>query len=116
MLTSPITVTIGGTAHSLARINQDNFGAVYLKQATGLEIQLTIRHTREGKAGPNQMERHNVDLMYTTFDANGVPTTRQAYCVVRTPRGVDPLVAVNSMKGLAAFLDTNVAAVVAWES
>lgn len=116
MLTSPISVTIDGTAHSLSRINQDNFSATYLKQASGLEIQLTIRHSREGKAGPGQMERHNIDLVYTTFDAEGVPTVRQAYTVMRSPRGTDPVVVVNVAKALSAFVTANAAAVGAWES
>jgi len=76
MLTSPLTVTIDGTAHSLDRINQDNFTSLYRKKAAGLEIDLAIRHSFEGKSGPGQMERHNVDLKYTTFDGEGNPIIR----------------------------------------
>lgn len=116
MLTSPITVTIDGTDHSLSRINQDNYGASYLKKAAGLEIRLNIRHSYE-KSGPNgQYERHNVDLQYTTFDVDGNPTTTQSYAVLRTLRGKDPELLENVSAGLNAFVTANVAQIVAWES
>lgn len=116
MLSSPISVTIDGTAHSLSRINQDNFSSLYRKSAAGLEITLAIRHTYEGKVGDAQYERHNVDLKYTTFDAEGKPTTYQSYTVLRTIRGLDPDVVANVSAGLNDFVDTNVAAIVGWES
>ena len=116
MLTSPITVTIGGTAHSLSRINQDNFSAVYLKKAPGLEILLTIRHAYEGKVGKGQMERHNLDLKVTTWDVDGNPIINQTYSVTRMPRGADPVNGVDGAKALAAFITANIAAVTGWES
>jgi hypothetical protein len=116
MLTSPTTVTIDGVAHSLSRINQDNFSSVYLKKSTNEEYRLTIRHSYEGKAGAGQIERHNVDLVKTTWDVNGIPTVRQTYHVFRNPRSVDPD-GVNDMTvGLNAWLTTNVAAIGGWES
>lgn len=116
MLTSPISITIDGVAHSLSRINNDNFSSVYLKKAAGLEFRLTIRHTYEGKDGPGQMERHNVDLVHTTWDAEGVPTVRQSYHVIRNPRAVDPDGVADDTVGLNAWLTTNVAAICGWES
>jgi len=116
MLTSPISITIGGTAHSLSRINNDNFTAVYLKKAVGLELLLTIRHAYEGKPGKGQMERHNIDLKQTTWDVDGNPVINQSYHVVRCPRGVDPLTVVDIEKGLNSFSTTNIAAIVGWES
>lgn len=117
MLTSPITVTINGVAHSLSRINQDNFSSSYLKTATNLEIQMNIRHSREGKAGPGQMERHNVELIYITYDAvTGVPTTRSTYAVIRHPRGADPAVSGHIAQGLVDFVGANEGPLIAWES
>lgn len=116
LLTSPITITIDGVAHSLSRINQDNFSSVYLKTATGLELRVTIRHSYEGKVGNGQMERHNVDLVHTTWDANNVATVRQAYHVFRTPRGSDPTVVTKDVIGLNAWVTANAAALCAWES
>lgn len=116
MLTSPISITIGGTAYSLSRINQDSFGATYFSRGANFEIQLDIRHSRE-KAGVNgQMERHNVDLKWTTFSAEGVPTTTQAYHVVRPVRGGSGTLAADLEKGLNTFTTANIAAIVGWES
>jgi hypothetical protein len=116
MLTSPIAITIDGVAHSLSRINQDNFSSVYLKKAAGLELRLTIRHSYEGKEGPGQMERHNVDLLHLTWDVDGNVTTRQTYHVIRNPRGVDPDAVADDTVGLNTWLGANVAAICAWES
>jgi hypothetical protein len=116
MLTSPITITIDGVAHSLSRINQDNYSSVYLKKAANLEFRLTIRHSYEGKAGPGQMERHNVDLLHTTWDAEGIATVRQSYHVVRVQRGTDPDSVNDDTVGLNTWVSANIAALTAWES
>jgi tRNA nucleotidyltransferase (CCA-adding enzyme) len=116
MLTSPTVITIDGVAHNLSRINQDNFSSVYLKKAVGLELRLTIRHSYEGKVGPAQMERHNVDLVHTTWDVDGNPVVRQTYHVVRNPRNLDPDSVNDDTVGLNAWLTTNIAAISGWES
>jgi hypothetical protein len=117
MLTSPITVTIDGTAHSLPRINQDNFGSVYRKKGDGFEVQLDIRHSYEKATADGQMERHNVDLKYTTFDpVSFKPTVIQSYTVIRSKRGADPVFVPKVAIGQLAFTTTNAAAITAWES
>lgn len=117
MLTPPVKITIGGTEHTLSLVNQDNFSAVYLKKMTNEEIRLTIRHSYEGKVGPSQMERHNVDLLHTKWDpVTGNSTVTQAYSVTRLPRGADVAGAVNDAKGQAAFVTSNIALIVGWES
>lgn len=116
MLTSPITITIDGTAHSLSRVNQDNFGSTYLKKAANLEIRLNIRHSYEKASVNGQYERHNVDLTYTTWDAEGNPTTIQVYEVLRPRRGTDGSMVVKCAAGLNGWLNTNATAIVGWES
>lgn len=116
MLTSPISITIDGTAHSLSRVNNDNFGSTYLKKAAGLEIRLDIRNANESKSATGQMERHICDLQYTTWDVDGKPTTIQTYTHLRFQRGIDPVSGSNVAKGLAAFVTANVAAIANWES
>lgn len=116
MLTSPITVTIDGVAHSLSRINQDNYSSVYFKKAAGVEYKLVIRHSYEGKNGPSQYERHNVDLTVTTWDAEGTPSTVQAYMVFRSVRGTDAKGSEDVTKALSAFMTANVAAIAGWAS
>lgn len=111
MLSSPQIVTIDGTAHSLSRINQDNFGSVFIKKAAQLEIQMTIRHTKQGKDGVGQMERHNVELKKTTWDANGVPSVFTAYTVLISPRSADPDVTNKVALGLNTWVTANVAGI-----
>lgn len=116
MLTSPITITIDGAAHSLSRINQDSYSSVYLKKAANLELRLTIRHVYEGKPGIGQMERHHVDLVRTTWDAEGIPSVQQSYHVVRVRRGADPDSVNDDTVGLNTWVSANIAAITAWES
>lgn len=116
LLTSPVVITIDGVAHSLSRINNDNFGSTYLKKAAGLEIRLNVRHSYE-KAGVNgQYERHNIDLTHTTWDTEGKPTVTQVYEVIRPLRGTDGSLASKIAVGLNAFIATNGTAIVGWES
>lgn len=117
MLTSPLSVTIDGTAHLLPRINQDDYSGVFVKKATGVEYRMTVRHSDESaKLGAVVMERHNIDLKYTTYDAEGKPTVYQAYTVLRTPKGADPTVVEKLSVGLATWLNANDGAVIGWES
>lgn len=117
MLTSPLVITIDGVAHNLSRINNDNFGSVYLKTGTLLEYRLSIRHSYEGKAGPGQMERHNVDFVHTVWDAvTGAPTVRQVYCVIRTPRGGDAVLTGKDAIGFNSLVSANITALLGWES
>lgn len=116
MLTSPITITIDGVAHSLSRINNDNFGSTYLKKAAGLEIRLVVRNSYEKSSAGVQYERHNMDLTHTTWDVDGKPTTTQTYMVSRCIRGIDTKVPADVAKAAFAFGTANVAAVLGWES
>lgn len=115
---SPQSVTIDGTAHSLPRINGPvNGTGVFLKKGTGVEYRLTFRHSDEkAKLGAVVMERHNIDLMYTTYDADGKPTVYQAYTVLRTPKGADPTIVEKLSVGLATYLNANDGALIGGEA
>jgi len=117
MLTSPISLVIGSNTHSFKRINQDNFGSVYLsKEITDVEARLTIRHAYEKATPLGTFERHNVDLQYSVFDADGKATLYQAYAVVRNLRGSDVAIAGDQIDALALFLAANDATLIDWES
>jgi hypothetical protein len=116
MLTSPISVVIGAGTHSLSRINTDNFASTYFKKGSNYEVKLVVRHSYEGKTAQGQIERHNADLTYTAFDAEGKPSVTQSYVVIRAPRGADGALAADVAEGLEAFVTANSAAIVAWES
>lgn len=118
MLSSPISVVIGATTHSLSLINIDNFASTYLKKGAGYEVRANIRHTQESvKNGLTPIERHNVEVIYTTFDEDtGLATSTSAYTVIRVPRGTDGALAADVSEGLNAFVDANAAAIIAWQS
>lgn len=117
MLSSPISLVIGANTHSFKRINQDNFGSTYLsKEHAAIEARLTIRHSYEKATAAGQVERHNLDLSYTTFDVNGKPTLFQAYAVVRNVRGASSAVAGDVVAGLATQLAAIDDEIIDWES
>lgn len=121
MLTSPTTVTIAGTGHVLSKIREDNFQSVFRKKAAGLQIDMNVRHTLEGKAtDQNRIERHNVELVYTTYDVDGVPTTHTMYVVLRVPQALGATPVIDSAAGLMAWLtastNANLTAIANWES
>lgn len=117
-ISSPITITVNSVAKVLPRINQDNYGSVYrLAEASPrCEYQLLIRHSYEGKAGPSQMERHNVEFTMTTWDADGKAIIRQSFTTTRNPRNVDPVDSVNVTKALAVWVNTVAADLAAWQN
>lgn len=118
MLSSPISVTINGTTYSCVRVNQDNFGSVYLsKENTGLELKLSIRHSYEKATALGQYERHNVDMTLTKFGDPGLPATvYQSYAVIRCLRGSSPDIQPDMIVALATFLNSVEDEIIAWES
>lgn len=120
MLASPITITIDGTGHSLSKIREDNFQSIFRKKAAGLQIDLNIRHSYEKAGVKGRTERHNVELVYTTYDEDGVPTSNSAYMVLRVPESVGATPVVNTATGLMAWLAASTYAattsIASWES
>lgn len=119
MLPSPLQVTIAGTAHSLIRINQDNFGSTYLKKGDRFEVRLQVRHQYEkSRPGARQVERHNIDLTYTTFpaDSKSEPIVVQAYTVMRMPRGELVAPTKDVLLGLQTLLNAQAEVVLGWGS
>ncbi len=127
MLTSPLTITIGAQAYSCKRVNQDNYGSVYIDNTTvaGTTVRLTLKNADEGKpkVSPSgtglvsvQNERHIADLEVTVYDANGFPTVIQSYTHIRNRKGADVTAVGNVAQALSAFVTTNADALVAWES
>lgn len=116
-IATPAVVTINAVAKNLPRINQDNFGSQFRLLGTGHQYDLAIRHmTESAKLGAAKIDRHNVDMKYTTFDVDGKPTVYQAYVVLRTPQGADPTIVENLSAGLLAYVTSNDAAIIGWES
>lgn len=73
MFSATITLTIGGDAKVLNRVNQDNYGSEYQLNGTAEAINLKIRHSVDSvdKDGI-VMLRHNVYIERVTY---ATPTT-----------------------------------------
>lgn len=116
-ISSPITITVNAIAKVLPRINQDNFGSVYRLKEADTEYELAIRHSYEGKVGPAQYERHNVDFRMTKFvGTDRTPVVYQTYTVMRNPRSQDPADVTNIAKALAVWVNTVAADLSAWQN
>jgi len=116
-ISSPITITVNAVAKVLPRINQDNFGSVYRLKEADDEWELKIRHTYEGKAGPSQYERHNMEFTHTHFIGDTrIPVVYQAYCVMRNPRSYNPVDTTYATAGLATWVASVAADLSAWQN
>lgn len=83
---NPLVITVNGSAKTLLKINQDNFGSEYYLREATQEFRCKIRHSTEAKAvGTGVVHRSNVDVTQTIFSAvPGVPdNVIQVYLVVR---------------------------------
>lgn len=94
MLANTLTITIDGTAHTLVRVNQDNFSSVYIKKDATQAMQLDIRQSVEGpkKASPDvAVDRHNIAFSHTVY---ATPTASEKYYTVtatmRSRQSSDP--------------------------
>lgn len=116
-LPSTITVTISGTARVLSKINQDSYGSTYfLKISGGNELKLIVRHSYEGKVGPEQFERHNVEFISTSFAVDGTPTIRNVFITMRKKRSEDAAAVTTTTTGFLTWFNANIDALGGWES
>jgi hypothetical protein len=104
MLADPQTIMVNAIAKNLARINQDNNGAVYRLRSSTDELVLTIKHS-DGKISGGQFgEGHVVKVEYTVFATSTVPQLRLAtWLVIQNPDGMDLTVVKNHVLALCAF-------------
>lgn len=117
MLSSPQTITVNAVPYALSKINQDNMSSTwYFKVPGGAEYKMFIRHSYEGKAGPEQYERHNIELLNTTYLADGTPITRNAFMTIRKKRLEDIAPVQNLSAGLMTFVSANLAGLIGWEN
>lgn len=90
MFSDPQTVTIGGAAKALVKVNQDNFSSEYLLMTSTDEHRLRIRNTSyKDKVRGVMISRHNVELTVTIFAVAPatVSTVRKFYCVLENQQG-----------------------------
>lgn len=87
MIGDTIQVTYNAVAKTLSKINQDNFGATYFLEESGIRYTASVKHTipARGKAGESHLFRLDVEH----YDANGaLLRTAQAWSVIKTNDGV----------------------------
>lgn len=122
MLGDTITVTLGGsggTARVCNKINQDNFGAVYLNRISTDEIEVRVRHLKETpKNGQLPIERHTFNVNQTVFATDTTPEfTRSAFLTLRCSKNDDTAKAVDLGEALSYLADgTLLAKLFGWES
>lgn len=112
MFGDTVTLPLSGGSIVLKKINQDSYTAEYLLKEATREHTLKIRHSKTN-AG---MERHNVEVVRTTYAAGEVPEyTQKAYVVLEN---IPSDTTVELADGLADFLIVagNLAKLVGWES
>jgi hypothetical protein len=123
MLGDTLTVTLdgsGGTAVVTSKINQDSFGAEYLKKRTSDEVRVKVRHQLErvGTDG-RQFERHNVEFSQYVYPTEAVPLGRQRtmYVVLRNEKS-DDIAACNDLAEALSFwlTEANLDKLFGWES
>lgn len=119
MFDNTITMTIDGSARILTRVNQDKFASSYRYRSPDLGLDLNIRH--QDRLVPGQTvrtDRHNVELVATTYPVGLSPVTRKAYIVIENLNNADPTAVDDLPVALAAGFMTvaQVARLVNWES
>lgn len=75
MLGSTIVLN-DGTERTLVKINQDSYGSEYLLRGSGFQYVAKIRHsTTKANSDGLKYDRHNFEVVKTTFGTSGAPDT-----------------------------------------
>lgn len=114
-ITSPLVLTVNAISRTFTRISEDNGTSKYIHKGAGFQFQINIRHSLEGKVGPGQMERHNVEFIHTTY--SGVPLTpssRNVFMTWRMPVGEDPATVLIPLDAILSLVGTDKVALTAW--
>lgn len=105
MLSDPQTLTINAVSTDVARINQDNNGAVYRSRTTTDELVLTIKHSDGKIVGGQFGEGHVVKVEYTVFSTDTAPERKLAtWIVVQNPDGMDLGTVKNHVLALCGYI------------
>lgn len=84
MFANTLSVTIGGTAVTLTRVNQDNFGSTYFGVDGTDKVELVISHElpkARGASGESHLVRMNIEH----YDVAGVYQRQSsAWVVIKT--------------------------------
>jgi len=109
MFANTITLTIGGSARVLNRVNQDNFGSEYQLANATESIVMKIRHSVDKADGDGLiMKRHNVYVERTVYPTSTTLMRKFTTTVtLRHGKFDDPLDVDALYKALGVWLGTS---------
>jgi hypothetical protein len=83
-----LTLTVNAVAKVLNRINNDNFGSVYLLKEATQEFRVNIRHSSSlQKSTGLTIDYHNLEVIQTVYGTSPAPdTVYKAYTVFTVPQ------------------------------
>lgn len=117
MLGNTLSVTIGGNAYTLTKINQDSYASEYLFKDSDEQVTARIRHTKSSKGGVSY-DRHNIELrhlIYSTPTAAEIP--RMTYLVIEQPStDIDTSLPIALCAALQATSNALIVSLSKWES
>lgn len=111
------TISLGSV--TLTKIREEGYQSEYLYRGTTVMYTLMIRHQRtKATASQPSKDRHNVELVKTTFGVGGAPdVTDKVYVVIEQLPNVT---GVENLVGLMSILSASdyalALSVVGWES
>lgn len=108
MFAATITLTIGGSAHVLNRINQDSYGSEYLYSGTLSKVSMKIRHSQDSPDGDNiTMLRHNVFAERVIYPTATDLMKKQTFTgTLRGGRLESPVICADLAQAVTDWLDT----------
>lgn len=106
---------------TMNKINQDGYTTEYLFRNTTDEYRAKVRHSvvnRGSKASPDLYDRHNVEVVRTTFAAGAVPETyAKAYFVLEQKAANTSVLLMDALADWAiATTDENLVDLLEWQS
>lgn len=103
----PVVLTYNSVAKNLAKINQDNFGAVYFVEDGDRRLTLTIKHTIPPRGKPQESHLARLDVEQYDATSGDLLRTASAWTVIRTDNGIqDSTESQNAADALVGFLTT----------
>lgn len=116
MFANTLTITIDGVARVMTRVNQDNFGSLYLLKDATQKFSLQFRNGTD-KASPENLDRHTMVFEHTVYATS---TASEKYysmtSTLRCRQTSDPTWLGKVAAGFVTLLSAQSAGMIAGES
>jgi hypothetical protein len=118
---STLVLPQSGGDITLTKINQDGYSSEYYFRDATVSYRCKVRHSsvnRGTKLAPQLYDRHNVEVVKTTFGVGGAPDTFvKAYFVMeQLPADTNVILADALFDWAIATSDANLTALLGWQS